>query len=57
MAKKAAPMVYTGGVRNLRDLFRTPVKAAPVEQSKEAPETKKMSVYERLGWDDEYDDL
>ncbi|MBE3048108.1 hypothetical protein IMZ48_37510, partial [Candidatus Bathyarchaeota archaeon] len=29
MAKRAEPDVYVGGVRNMRELFRTPVKARP----------------------------
>lgn len=57
MAKRAAPGTYTGGVRNLKEMFRTPVKTRPEQGEMAAPEAKKMSVYERLGWDDEYDDL
>lgn len=57
MAKRVAPVAYTGGVRNLKDMFRTPVKARPEPEEKAAPEGRKVSVYERLGWDDELDDL
>ena len=52
MAKRAAPGAYSGGVRSLKDVFRTPVKAKPAEQGE-----KTMSVYARLGWDNELDDL
>ena len=54
------------GVRSLKDIFRTPVKPkvaiAPAVEVKEvekepAVADKKVSVYERLGWDNEFDDL
>ena len=54
------------GVRSLKDLFRTPVKpkqTAPAASEERMAETsvvaekKKVSVYEKLGWDNEFDDL
>lgn len=58
MAKRVAPVPYSGSVKNLKDVFRTPVKARPEQEETAAPEgRRKMSVYERLGWDNELDDL
>ncbi|CAI4216264.1 unnamed protein product [Parascedosporium putredinis] len=52
------------GIRSLKDIFRTPVKPkASLPQTVEAKANEKpaaaekMSVYERLGWDNEFDDL
>lgn len=56
MAKRTAPVPYTGGVRNLKEAFKTPVKARPEQEEKPVPEAK-VSIYEKLGWDNEYDDL
>lgn len=56
----------------MRRIFETPVKArsstvlvdgehddeiAATPIAKTTPNTKKTSIYERLGWDDELDDL
>lgn len=57
MMKRGPPVAFSGGVRSLKDAFRAPVKPRPAEDGEPAPEGRKMSVYERLGWDDEFDDL
>ncbi|SPN96892.1 uncharacterized protein DNG_00412 [Cephalotrichum gorgonifer] len=68
MMKRAVPVaVHTGGMRSLTEAFKAPVKPRPAAHAEEsesemapaaAPAApRKMSVYEKLGWDDEYDDL
>lgn len=50
------------GSPGIDQLFATPIKARPKELSLtqdvcEKPVEEKKSIYERLGWDDEFDDL
>jgi len=53
----------TPPIRNIRDMFLTPVKprvplAAKIASAKDLEgEKKAVSVYERLGWDNDVDDL
>lgn len=57
MMKRGPPVAFSGGARSLTDAFRAPVKSRTGEEGEAAPGGRKMSVYERLGWDDELDDL
>lgn len=50
------------GSSGIDQLFATPIKTRPKELSltqdaHEEPVEEKKSIYERLGWDDEFDDL